>query len=468
MSQPFDKTKFTVHFDSVFTNKKMGNAFKDFLATEHNLDAFNFLQAVRTLETVTDTKEKVKLTKDIITNFVEVGSKEEINVSGELRTATLRTYKKQENFHDKWVLEVTPKELLSDCYKLVLNILSHDSFKRFVRTAECEAVMKLYKHDSTVISPLLTTLFGYDDEYFKHQHFRDRDIDFFLSLFQDSYNWKLIGSKAEDNMNAYVSQTNYLPDVSFSKKLKISKFECVLPCTFDQALLSYFDNEQLFKSDPNCKKYETINYYNYEELLQIHKHNNDEDEIKKYKREATVSTMVMKLPYPLNKRVANYAMTCYYDPKTEEFMRIGKTFLKDGKFGSKDTKDVYSTKGSDSKEKAYSLFLFSAGLYKKIDKNRVFYQEVNAMDLAGWFSSAIVFKGITMDRKDKFRDQMLNLALEFPKDTKISDHKERLFRLIDGRPNGLGMLLINTIELGKGTIEEKLHDKKEKLVSVQE
>eukprot|EP01080_Neovahlkampfia_damariscottae_P004522 gene4522-7900_t len=462
MTQAFDKRQFTVHFDSVFTNKKMGNAFKDFLATEHNLDAWNFLTAVKSLETLTDPKDKVKKTKEIIANFIDVGSKEEINISAELRNGVTNTFRKQED-SEEWSIEATPIEVFSDCYKLVVNLLTHDPFKRFVRTPECEAVMKQFKHDSTVISPLITTRFGFDDDYFTHQHFRDRDIDFFLSLFQDSYNWTMIGSKVEDSMNAYVSHTNFFPDVTVVKKYQISKFESVLPCTMDQALLSYFDNEQLYKSDPNCGNYETTEYHTYDDLLEFHKKSNTLDHIQKYKRETAVSNIVMKLPFPFNSRVADYAMTCYYDPENEVFMRIGKTYIKEGKFGTKDKKEVPLKRGADPKKaKVYSLFLFSAGLYKKMDNNRVFYQEVNINNLAGWFSKDALFKVITKDRKDKFRDQMLQLAREFPEDTKIADHKERLFKLVDGKPNGLGQLLINTLEINKSKEVEKTVEKKEK------
>eukprot|EP01080_Neovahlkampfia_damariscottae_P004521 gene4521-7899_t len=446
MTQTFDKTQFTVHFDSVFTNKKMGNAFKDFLATEHNLDAWHFLETIKSLETVTDSKDKVKQSAQIIKNFIEVGSNEEINISAEFRNYVTTTFEKQKS--EEWTLEMTPTELFSDCFKLVVSLLSHDSFKRFVRSSECEAVMKQFRHDSTVISPLITKKFGFDDKYFTTPHFRDRDIDFFLSMFQDSYNWKLIGSKVEDTMNAYISTTNFLPDVTILKNLKVSKFECFLPCTFDQALLSYFSNEQLYKSDPNCGKYETDQYYSYEDLLEVHKKNGNEEDITKYKRDTSVSSMALKLPFPFNSRVANYAMTCHYDPETEVFMRIGKTFSPEGKFGHRDVQAIPAKRGAEPKKtKVYSLFLFSAGLYKKMDNNRVFYQEVNFMDLAGWFTKDALFKVVTKDRKDKFRDQMLDLAREFPDDTKISEQKQALFELIDGKKNGLGQLLVNTMEL---------------------
>jgi len=190
MTETFNKAEYTVHFDSVFTNKKMSGAFKDFLVTEHNLEPYNFLQEIISLENTTNPKEQMKKVKDIIKQYIETGSKKEINISGDIRNAILETFKTHEN-SETWTLEMTPKKLFSNAFFVIVNLLKHDPFKRFVRTAECEAVMKQFKHDSTVVSPAITNDFSYDDEFFTHPFFRDRDIDFFLSLFEDSYDWEV-------------------------------------------------------------------------------------------------------------------------------------------------------------------------------------------------------------------------------------------------------------------------------------
>ena len=190
MSEAFNKNEYTVHFDSVFKNKKMGSAFKDFLATEHNIEPWNFLQDVLTVEGTTNSKEKMKKTKEIIKNYIEPGSKDEINISSDIRGALLNTFKEHEN-SETWTLEITAKELFSDVFIVVVSLLKHDPFKRFVRTAACEAVMKQYKHDSAIVSPAITQNYSYDDKFFTHPYFRDRDVDFFLSLFEDSYEWEV-------------------------------------------------------------------------------------------------------------------------------------------------------------------------------------------------------------------------------------------------------------------------------------
>eukprot|EP01080_Neovahlkampfia_damariscottae_P012450 gene12450-6202_t len=456
MTNYFDKTQFTVHFESVFTNKKMGNAFKGFLETEHNLEHWHFLEAVKALESVTSSKEKTKKTKEIVEKYIRVDSKEEINISGDTREFIINEFKKQEN-NDEWVLDLTPSELFANSYNLVVTVLSHDSFKRFVRTVECEAIMKQCKHDSTVISPLITKNFDFGDEFFTHPHFRDRDFDFFLSLFQDSYNWKLFGSKAEENMNAFFGTSNFLPDLKLAKTVRASKLECILPCTFDQALISFFDNEQIYKSDPFCGKYETDEYYTYEQLLDIFKKNGQEDDIIKYKRDLSVNSMALKLPFPLNSRVANYSLSGYYDEKNELFMRVGKSFLPDvNQFCKKGVQAIPPKRGAKPKKTTvYSIFILSAGLYKKIDNNRVFFQEISISDLAGWIAAESLYKKVAIDRKNKFRSQLLELAREYPQDAKIKEYKEKLSELVDGKTNGLGKILINTVELNSEDKKEQ-------------
>ena len=269
----------------------------------------------------------------------------------------------------------------------------------------------------------------------------------------------MIGSKISESTNAYVSTKNLIPDVKIISDTKLSKFECFLPCTFDQALLSYHDNEQLYKSDPNCGKFETTEYWNYEELQEIYKKNGTASENTYYKRENSVNRLEMKLPAPFNPRVANFAVTCYYDAKNQRFLRIGKNFMPEGStWCTPSVQEVTLKRGQKpKKKKCYSFFLFSASMYTKIDESRVYYQEVNINELAGWASSKAMFKAIAKDRKEKFRSQMLKLAMEFPVELKTENEKERLYALVDGKMNGFGNLLYNTIQLEK--LEEKSNKK---------
>ena len=266
----------------------------------------------------------------------------------------------------------------------------------------------------------------------------------------------MVGSKVSENTNAYTSTKNFLPELTIVKNHMISKVECILPCTFDQALLSYFDNNQLYKSDPNCGKFETTEYHKYEDLLEISKKQQNEEELQKYKRDCAVNRIEMKMPFPFNPRVANYAVTGYYDPKNMRFMRVGKNFLREGNWCCQSSQEVTLKRDQQPKmKKVYNFLIFSGAMHTKLDNHKVLYQEINIIDLAGWASSKLMFNLIIQDRKNKIRNQMMKMVSEFPEDVKITNLKEKLTSLIDGKPNGLGTLLSRTIEINSSEEENK-------------
>jgi hypothetical protein len=191
MEDKFDKTKFVVNFDSVITNKKMGAAFYKFLQTEHNSEGYDFMLEIKNLENLKDVKQLVEKTKQIFNNYVFPNSSKEINISGELRSKTISKFEKQTKVSDKWILEEKPNELLQECFYVISSILRHDPFKRFIRTEECEKIMKQFQNDSSVISPAIIKNLNYQISDFKNPYIDDKDIDFFKNLMEDGYNWKV-------------------------------------------------------------------------------------------------------------------------------------------------------------------------------------------------------------------------------------------------------------------------------------
>eukprot|EP01080_Neovahlkampfia_damariscottae_P007396 gene7396-11718_t len=450
----------------------MKNAFKKHLESEFNPEPFEFVLQVKEFEATEIKEKKLQLFFEIYDNYIIKNAPKEINLSADNRENFRNQNRAQLENRNEWISE--PDQEFYDTLKRIVHAqLLHDVFPRFIRTDLCIKTIRRHESDPTVVqrresySGKEDFKFDYDDEFFTHPHFKDKDFDFFLTIFQDSYHWKLFGSKAEENMNAYFGTANFLPYVKLLKTMTTVKLECILPCTFDQALISFFDNEQIYKSDPNCGKYETEEYYTYEHLLDIFKKNGQESDISKYKRDLSVNSMTIKLPFPFNSRVANYSLSGYYDEKNQIFMRIGKSFLPDtSQFGKKGVEDIPPTRGAKPKKtKVYSIFILSAALYKKID-DRVFFQEITIMDFAGWANSDLMYRTIAKDRKDKFRGQMLELARAYPDDAKILDYKDVLLKPVDGKTNGLGKILINTIEMNsessKKKDETKLEEKKEK------
>jgi hypothetical protein len=191
MEDKFDKTKFAVNFESVVTNKKMGAAFYKFLKSEHNAEGYDFMMEFKNLETLKDVKQLIEKTKHIFTSYVLPNSSKEINISGELRSKTISNFEKQTEVSDKWILEVKPKELLQECFHVIASVLRHDPFKRFIRTEECEKIMKQFQNDSSVVTPIIAKNYAYQVNDFKNPYIDDKDFDFFKALMEDGYNWKV-------------------------------------------------------------------------------------------------------------------------------------------------------------------------------------------------------------------------------------------------------------------------------------
>jgi hypothetical protein len=457
MENNFDKTKFVVNFDSVLTNKKMGKAFYKFLQSELNSESFDFLMEVKNLETTKDEKQQIEQSKSILTTYFVPNTKI-INISGELREKTLSKFGKQISISDKWVLEKKPEEIFEECFHVIKNILQHDPFKRFIRTEECEKIMKIYKNHFSVLSPRINKTFVYKMADFKNPYIDDRDFDFFKALMEDDYNWKvlkysinrikLIGSKASEQMNAFISNTKYIEDSNISKTITVTKCETILHCTMDQALLSYYSNEMLMNSEPNCARFRTTNYIEYEDLVNIYKENKKSSQISKYKRDLCFSALDFSLPFPFNPRSSNRTDSCYYDAKTKSFFMVGKNYLQEGEdeFCTPINIELCKKRNSEPKPmKAYRFFMYTARMYQQIDEKKILFKDVGMLDFGGWASSKPLTKFIIEDRKNKYKESIIKMAKLIPEDKKISDYVEKLTKKVDGKVvDGFAYLLANT------------------------
>eukprot|EP01080_Neovahlkampfia_damariscottae_P011272 gene11272-4085_t len=423
----------------------MSSAFKKFLVTEHSSESIDFLTAVKNLETVKEEKQKVKKCSEIMETFIFLGGKQELNISGELRGKALKNYEAQKDEGDKWVLEITPEQLFSECFKVVSGVLKHDSFKRFVRTAECEKIMTQFKHDSSVVSPAITYDYSYQNEYFTHPFIDDKDFDFFKHLHEDNYNWKLVGSKVKEQVNAFISNTNYLPEAKISNHVHVIKIETIVDCTFDQTLLSYFSNEMMMKQDPNCGRIQNLDYYEYDDLVKLYNKNKKGEEIRKYKRDLNVCALDFSMPFPFDPRFSKRADSCTYDADTQTFMLVGKNFSEDGEFCKPVYVDMVKKQGGKPKSmKAYKFFMFSSTIYQKIDERKILYKDISFVDFGGWGSSKIMVSAVVKDRKDKLKSTMAMWAHKVPENDKIQDYVQQLTRKEDGKvADGFGMLLGN-------------------------
>jgi hypothetical protein len=271
-------------------------------------------------------------------------------------------------------------------------------------------------------------------------------------------------------MNAFLCDTKYIEDSKISKTMSLSKCETILHCTMDQALLSFFCNDMLLNSEPNCARFKTIDYIPYEDLVKIYKEKDNADQISKYKRDLCISELDFALPFPFNPRTSNRSDSTLYDPKTKTFILVGKNFLKVGEeeFCTPLNATICKKRNTEPKSmKAYRFFMFNFRIYQEIDEKKILYKDIALVDFGGWASSKAMTKLIIEDRKNKYKDSIVKMAKIIPEDKKVSDCIEELTRKVDGKiVDGFGNLLVNSFLNEK---EEKIiKERKEESIKTEE
>jgi hypothetical protein len=263
----------------------------------------------------------------------------------------------------------------------------------------------------------------------------------------------LIGSKASEQMNAFLSDSKYIEDSNISNSITVTKCETILHCTMDQALLSYFSNDMLLNSEPNCARFRTSNYIEYEDLVKIYKEKDNAEQISKYKRDLCISSLDFALPFPFNPRTSNRSDSMHYDPATKTFLMVGKNFLQEGEDDFCVPLHVEMCKKRNTEPrstKAYRFFLFSGRMYQQIDEKNILVKDIAMLDFGGWASSKPVTTYLIQDRKNKYKKNIVKMAKLIPEEKKISDCTEQLTRKIDGKVvDGYGNLLSNQFSMEK-------------------
>jgi hypothetical protein len=248
-------------------------------------------------------------------------------------------------------------------------------------------------------------------------------------------------------MNAFVSDTKYITDSNIAKTITVTKCETILHCTLDQALLSFFSNDMLLNSEPNCARFRTMDYIQHEDLLKIYQEQNKSSEISKYKRDLCISSLDFALPFPFNPRYSSRSDSCHYDPETKTFIVVGKNFLQEGEgeFCTPIKVEMCKKRNTEPKlMRAYRFFMFSATMYQQIDEKKILFKDIAMVDFGGWGSSKLVSTMLIQDRKDKFKDSIVKMFKLIPEDKKVADYREHLTRKVDGKVvDGFGTLLAN-------------------------
>jgi hypothetical protein len=268
----------------------------------------------------------------------------------------------------------------------------------------------------------------------------DKDFEFAKSFLQDSHTWKLIGNKMEGNVNTYHSTLNYLPNVTMVD-ITTLKHECILPLTLSQCLLSYFSNETIVKFEPNLTFIETEDYHTISEVDEHFK-----DKPLKYKSGLAITSAHFNFGSMFTPRYYKFSTAMHYDEKEKTVIQFFKSYFEEKPTSIRKTQkmEFVSKVGLEPVNvKAYPIFNFMIGVFKKIDEQKVSFTQIHFVDLNAWISSSKVVRVIAHQRGESMRKSILQLAQQFPVDARISDYDYS--KKVNGKyVDGIGMLLSET------------------------
>jgi hypothetical protein len=268
----------------------------------------------------------------------------------------------------------------------------------------------------------------------------EKDFEFAKTFLQDSHTWKLIGNKMEGNVNTYYSTLNYLPNVTMAE-ISTVKHECIIPLTLSQTLLSYFSNETIVKFEPNLTYIESEDYYSVSDVNEHFK-----DKPVKYESGLAITTAHFNFGSMFTPRYYNFSTAMHYDKKEQTVIQFFKSYFEEKPKSIRNSKkmEFVSKVGAEPVTvKAYPMFNFMVGVFRKIDEDKVSFTQIHFVDLNAWISSSKLIKVIAQQRGESMRKSILQLAENIPVGAKISDYDYS--KKVNGKyVNGIGMLLSET------------------------
>jgi hypothetical protein len=446
---PFD---YIIHFESAFKRKTIGETFHEFLKTEESEKDWLYLTSFKRFESTKEKKQKLEIFKTILQDFLLDSSTFEVDLSKKYKSLAQEFYEsfmlennqRQSNF-EEMTINQAHENLLEPIYKLLHEKLRLDAWKRFSRTETATSLIKLHYKNFDICSPQIIKNFSHTDEYFDHPFIFDLDFEFADLLFKDHSQWKLIQTNYKNHTNAFISKTNYLPNVSYAKNISNIKFECILSVSFDSLVFAYATNTNKMKSDNFISHIETKEFYNYKELVKIFKEKGWESQIGSFERSLAVNVSHIQFPMIFVPRIKNHSCSMYYDRKTETLTYLCKTFiLDDMKFAEICVTDICPEAGKPMKKmKAYPIFGYTFYRFHKIDDKHVSFSHVLMLDFGGWANNETLLNMIIVSAKTgRFKEKLMNYIQQYPEDLKIEDYKEMLMEEKNGKVvDGMGKML---------------------------
>jgi hypothetical protein len=445
----FQKENYILHFKSLFLEKEIFQEFHNFMKDREYLAEWLFLCKTRELEKIKEPKRKLSSVKKIIEKFLLEGSPNEIEIPKKSRNSILEFYetllletKTFSNGND-WLTQIS--QILNSIEIFVTEEVLHHSWEPFFKTKTCEALMKKFSKKSFICSPQITQHFDYKDDYFNHPFIFDQDFHFADLLLKENYHWKMLPSN-NDQVSSFFTNLNYLPDVECAKHAFTMKYEFILPVSFQRLAFAYHSRDNKLKTDKDCKYFETLNYFHYEDLLKIFQENGWENEIGSFERNLSENVLHLALPFPMNTRIYNHSSSARFDKLNESIMVVMKPYQVNGlEFSKPAMMDICLDLNKPMKKsKVIPLFSFCFTNYKKLNEHSVLFSQVSVVDVGGWASDENVMKLLIQRRASKMKESLMQMCEEFPFFSKNEEMKEILCMEENGKVvDGMGKLLFD-------------------------
>jgi hypothetical protein len=266
----FDIDLYNIQYDSVYTVPEMSKIFFQHLKKEFNSDSFHFLQEIKKYKDLKSEKEIVEKFFEIFYNFIETGSPKEINIEQKKKKKFKKETEIQFKNKDKLILK-DPKTIFDAFYVAVYDLLKYDCFPRFIRTPECISTVQSFINDPRVLKLIPSDEFPYTDESFRETYVTEFDIKFSKRICQDTFDWILLHTEQNDQMNTFHLSQNLFPQVSLFEDGRMIKFEGTLPAGVEECFLALGTCKGIEEVDCNISYIGELENMTFQELQSLDK-----------------------------------------------------------------------------------------------------------------------------------------------------------------------------------------------------
>jgi hypothetical protein len=402
----FSLNNYEIKFSSVITVPEIGELFKAHLASEYNIDGFEFVLKARAIKDNSDAIE------NIINQYIRHKSKQELNLS----SSTRLTLEEQYDLFQK--SEISLADMIAQLEivcKIVFLELKADPFPRFIRSPQFVKVAPQFAKNSAVMVLKATKNFKFTRKDFQIPAFTRKDLALGKYLLSEIYDWK--SSFSKPGINCYYSTLQVFPEIEYMKGSTLMKVECILPFSYDNALMVHSSAEAAALTNKSVEKVD-VKYI-------VSKDLGVEDVMDSF--DAILVKTYTNMFYPLNMRrfdtVGGISMDedgIYIQFKPYEFEPDKNEFTKKG-----------SHDWNGKKRTMYITPAWGIAMLTKIDEYKTLHTEVICTQIGGWLGGELTrsltykfamekFSSDIYVRYGCFNEKFLS------KDKKLTDYREML------------------------------------------